>query len=259
MSATSQRDCIHQVQGADGLIQVWQAGDRRSLWFDDVILQSEICLDDPAVLPNPVNRAMLAHLMFGQQPQRVLLAGCGGGAIARWLHARSPQTHGDAVELSADVARIARDWFDFPATDSNWQLHIADVRQFLEGKYARYDFILVDLEENQYSPDWSSGEAFLRQCHEALTEQGVLTLNLIPDGPNRYTQALRNIRRVFERRTLCLPVADHDNQLVLAFRQTPDLSNMHSRLDSAASQWGIGFSGYWQAMTRNNPKGSGIL
>lgn len=252
-------ECIHQESAESGTIQVWQKDDRRSLWFDDVILQSEINLDDPAVLPNPVNRAMLAHLMFGQQPRRVLLAGCGGGAIGRWFHARSPETAGDAVELSAGVARIALDWFDFPAEHSHWQLHIGDVREFLHHTRKTYDFILVDLEENQYSPEWITDQPFLEQCHSALTGQGVLTLNLIPDGPNRYTQALWNIRQVFQRRTLCLPMPQYDNQLVMAFREQPDTANIDSRIEAARAQWGIEFSRYWQSLRQNNPPGSGIL
>ena len=70
--------CIYREENEKSHLEIWDQGDCRSLWFDDVILQSEIHLHDPAVLPNPVNRTMLAHLMFGLPLQRVLLAGCGG-------------------------------------------------------------------------------------------------------------------------------------------------------------------------------------
>ena len=72
--------CIYREENDDTHLEIWEDDDRRSLWFDDVILQTEINIHDPAVLPNPVNRTMLAHLMFGLPLQRVLLAGCGGGA-----------------------------------------------------------------------------------------------------------------------------------------------------------------------------------
>jgi len=251
--------CVHRRQSDDGLIQVWQDGDRRSLWFDDVILQSEIELNDPAVLPNPANRAMLAHLMFGQQPQRVLLGGCGGGAIARWFHARSPQTHGDAVELSPAVAEVAQQWFDFPGAGSHWQLHVGDVREFITRQSKRYDFILVDLEEQQFSPAWISSPPFLEHCHRALTDSGVLTLNLIPDGPNQYAAALANIRSRFDKHTLCLPVAGHDNQLVMAFKQPPELNNIEQTIRQAANRWGLPFGSFWKTIQRTNPAGSGIL
>ena len=249
--------CLYREHTPSGLIQVWQDGDRRSLWFDDVILQSEIDLNDPAVLPNPANRAMLAHLMFGQQPGRVLLAGCGGGGIARWFNARSPQTRGDAVELSPEVAAVARSYFDFPPPP-RWQMHVDDVRPFVARHQGEYDFILVDLEEQQYSPDWVSSEAFLTACREALSEQGVLTINLIPRHAEHFTGALATIREVFARRTLCLPVAGHDNQLVIAFRQTPELAAIE-QLGDTAQHWGLPLAQHWQAIKAANPAGSGIL
>ena len=56
--------CIYREENDETHLEIWEEGDCRSLWFDDVILQTEIHVDDPAVLPNPVNRAMLAHLML---------------------------------------------------------------------------------------------------------------------------------------------------------------------------------------------------
>jgi spermidine synthase len=258
------REIIHQELTPEGRIQVWQEDGRRSLWFDDVILQSEIQVHDPAVLPNPANRAMLAHLMFGQEPAQVMLAGGGGGAIGRWFHARSPQTRGDAVERAPSVVRIARDYFDFPPAGSHWRQHLGDVREFLGGTRRRYDFILVDLEEEQYSPRWLTEPGFLDAFRRRLSDGGILTLNLIPGGPKHYARALHNIRRVFDRRTLCLPVPGHDNQLVLAFRaafklEGPALAGMDARIRAAGTRWGIDFAPHWKAILANNPVGSGIL
>ncbi|MCP5315150.1 MAG: fused MFS/spermidine synthase [Chromatiaceae bacterium] len=209
--------CIYREEHDDTHLEIWDEGDCRSLWFDDVILQSEIHLHDAAVLPNPVNRAMLAHLMFDAPLHNVMLAGCGGGAIARWLHARAPEVTGDAVELSPTVARLAREYFDFPPPTSNWRLLVEDVREHLVHSAARYDYILVDLEENQATPDWLTGREFLTGCREHLNEQGTLTLNLIVDASDAASEALLRIRRVFDNETLLLADPDHDNLLVLAF------------------------------------------
>jgi hypothetical protein len=70
---------------------------------------------------------------------------------------------------------------------------------------------------------------------------------------------LGNIRRVFERRTLCLPVVEHDNQLVLAFRTPPPIDGMDARIRAAGTRWGIDFTPYWEAILASNPSGSGIL
>ena len=99
--------CIYREENNDTQLGIWEDDDRRSLWFDDVILQSEINIYDPAVLPNPVNRAMLAHLMFGLRLQRVLLAGCGGGVP---LHAGCMRGHRGYTERRSRYRIQLRAW-----------------------------------------------------------------------------------------------------------------------------------------------------
>ncbi len=138
-------------------------------------------------------------------------------------------------------------------------MHEQDVREFINDTRHRYDFILVDLEEAQYSPAWVNAPEFLTACRECLAADGVLTVNLIPRDRQHYTRALAGIREVFERLTLCLPVPGHDNQLIMAFRSPPELRGLDERLPATATRWGINFQPYWEAVQANNPSGSGIL
>ncbi len=245
--------CIYREQNAASNLEIWDEDDHRSLWFDDVILQSEIHLHDPAVLPNPVNRAMLAHLMFEPPLQSALLAGCGGGAIARWLNARAPDVRGDAVELSATVARLAREYFDFPPPESNWRLLVGDVREHLVNRDHRYDYILVDLEENQTSPDWLTEESFLHTCHDRLTESGVLTLNLITEHASASSEALLKIRQVFTAGIALLSDPGHDNLLVLAAPSGLPEPPPAAVLEALGRRWGIDFVTLAGRLTRLGP------
>ncbi len=246
--------CIYREEHDSTHLEIWDQDDRRSLWFDDVILQTEIHRYDPAVLPNPVNRAMLAHLMFELPLRRTLLAGCGGGAIARWLHARAPEVHGDAVELSATVARLARVYFDFPAPEhSHWRLLVEDVRDFVGRNGEGYDYILVDLEENQSTPAWLTDIDFITACHNRLSPTGVLTLNLIVDNNLAAGEALINIRRVFGPDILLLNDPEHDNLLVLAFRAGAPQPPSGQTLSSVGQRWGIDFSALAGRITRLGP------
>ena len=242
--------CIYREENEDSHLEIWDEGDCRSLWFDDVILQTEIHIDDPAVLPNPVNRAMLAHLMLGLPLSSVLLAGCGGGAVARWLHARAPEVRGDAVERSATVARLAYEYFDFPSTRSNWRLLIDDVREHLSRSETNYDFILVDLEENQTTPEWVTDTEFLKSCHRHLNEQGVLTLNLILDRDLAVSEALQRIRQVFGTEVFLLSNPEHDNLLMLAFRTSAPEIPARKILEKRGRHWGIDFTKLAKRITR---------
>lgn len=245
--------CIYREEREAAHVEIWDEGEHRSLWFDDVILQTEINLNDPAVLPNPVNRAMLAHLMFDRPLQRVLLAGCGGGAIARWFHARAPEVAGDAVELSPVVARLAREYFDFPRPDTHWRLLVGDVRDHLAQRPPHYDFILVDLEENQLTPDWVTDDRFLESCRSALTAHGVLTLNLLPRDQRAASEALLRIRRAFAGDTLLLNDPEHDNLLALAFGSSAPSVPDGDGLARLGRRWGIDFAGLAGRLTRVPP------
>lgn len=242
--------CIYREEHGSVHLEIREQDDRRSLWFDDVILQSEIHLHDPAVLPNPVNRAMLAHLLFNPPLHRVLLAGCGGGAVARWLNARAPEVYGIAVELSETVARLAREYFDFPAPEaSRWQLLVEDVRDHVVRGGEQYDFILVDLEENQSSPAWLTAPGFLTACRDRLSEQGVLTVNLIVDSPAQAGQALQRVRQVFGANILLLDHPAHDNLLVFAFRGDPPPIPAADALHQRGKRWGMDFVALAQRIT----------
>jgi spermidine synthase len=242
--------CIYREEHNETHLEIWDEGDCRSLWFDDVILQTEIHLHDPAVLPNPVNRAMLAHLMFTPPLQRVLLAGCGGGAIARWIHARAPEVAGDAVEISPTVARLAREYFDFPPPDSGWRLLVNDVRAHLAARPQPYDFILVDLAEDQETPDWITGPDFLTACRTGLSAGGTLTLNLLLGEAQALGEALLRVRSVFGPRLVLLSDPDHDNLLVLAFAGPAPALPGAQALRETGRRWGIDFTALARRATR---------
>lgn len=236
-----QASCIYREENADSHLEIWDEGDLRSLWFDDIILQSEISLDGPAELPNAVNRAMLAPLMFGLPIRHVLLAGCGGGAIARWFNARAPEVRGDAVELSPTVARLAREYFDFPPTTSNWRLLIGDVREHVATTAQRYDYILVDLEEQQATPDWVTSAPFLADCRTHLSPGGTLVVNLISRSVEEATDALFAVRQVFDAGITLLGDPDHDNLLVLATTASPTDVPERAAIEARGGRWGIDF------------------
>jgi spermidine synthase len=243
---------VHRVEDAVHRVEIWDQGRRRSLWFDDLVMQSEIDLDDPGVLPNALNGAMLAPLMFGP-PRRVLLAGCGGGAIARWLHARAPEVAGDAVECSAEIADLARDFFDFPSAGSHWRLVVRDVRDHLADAGALYDYILVDIAQEQVSPAWVTGRAFLTACRDRLARPGYLVLNLLYDTDERLVSELVGIRSVFGAEIGLLADPAYENLLVIAAADGLPPTPSASRLQERGARWGLDLAGMSRLIRRLPP------
>lgn len=249
---------LNQTTADGSSIRVWQQANRRYLDFADGLLQSAIDIQEPAALPLPLNQAMLAGVMFSTGIKQVLLAGTGGGASARFLARQFPGIHGEAVEISAEIAAIARHYFQFPAS---WPIYIEDIRQFISQSQPAYDLILLDIAMHQKTPEWILSNEFLQQCRDRLTAHGHLAINLLVDDAQEFLAAMQTIRQVFDRQTACLSLENHRNIVVFAFNGLPDFLPplAGQRLQSLTQRWSIGFNVFYQRMQKENPAGSGIF
>lgn len=259
MDSLADKTLIYHAEEGPLHLAVREAEGLRWLDFGDGGVQSIIDPNDAGRLVSPLNQAMLAVLMFIPAVQGVLLLGTGGGAIARFFAQREPACRGDAVEQSATVAEIARQFFDFPGAETGWTLHIAEAREFIAGTPHLYDLMIVDIAEEQRSPQWISDAHFLRHCRDQLTTTGVLVLNLIPVDAEDFAATLAPVRQAFPGCTACLSVPGQRNILVFAFREPVADANPEVRLPALSQQWGLSFAEFLQRMQTENPPGSGIF
>jgi len=259
MTSTVPQLIVNQ-QNTDETIRVWQQNNRRWLDFDDGLIQSEIILNHPEILPLPLNRAMLAGMIFEPAPKRVLLAGTGGGATARYFAHRFPDVKGDAVEKSATIAGIAKEYFDFPSVDT-WQIIIENIVDYVQQCQQRYDLILIDIAVDQKTPEWLLERQFLQQCRSLLTASGQVVINLLVGDANEFMHHLSTLRAVFERRTVCLSMPNYRNTVILAFNHPPTFSvnDIAKRAEELGIEWEIEFKLFYQQMLNDNPSNSGIF
>lgn len=251
-------------QLVDGILAtVEQAGDTRTLLFDSGLIQSRIDVHHADKLPLPGNRLMLSHLMFGKIPDNILLAGCGGGSIARWFNAVSPSCHGTAIETSAEIIALARKYFDFPGADTNWNIRQDDIRQFITSKLRAhdetYDFILFDIEEHGATPAWLIQPQFLENCKKLLSACGVITFNIVTRTAEDFARALLPVRQVFPGKTYCLNSQDSQNIMITAFASRPDSRQLEQAAQQAKQRFHIEYDLIYQQLLRDNPSGSGIF
>ncbi|HHO60040.1 MAG TPA: hypothetical protein ENJ64_07325 [Thiotrichales bacterium] len=239
-----------------GPVEVWQQQSLRWLTLEG-IEQTRIDLAQPKQLASALSRALLTALLFVEPPQRLLLAGLGGGAIARYLHAIDPAIHGDAVEICTSIATLAQEYFEFPSR--NWRLTVEDIRRWCGDGY---NWIISDIAEGALSPAWLTDEAMLRQYRQQLSADGVLVMNLLPADAAHFSRMLMTLRQVFERRTLCLTLPDFKNIIVLAFKQAPRfhrIDELKQRLPLLAAHWQLDFSAELAQLQQDNPVGSGVF
>jgi len=253
---------IHHQKDLGINFDVFEKDNLRWLSFGDGCIQSIIDLEDPGSLYSPVYRAMLAVLFFTPTPERVLLLGTGGGALARYFHHRQTAIHGDAVEISSVIAEIARQFFEFPSQGQGWRTVISDAQEYIYQSKQRYDLIFLDIAEKESSPTWMFETDFLERCRERLGDDGALVLNIIPKDAEVFSKALWNIRQAFDLYTVCISVPEHKNILVFAFNGSPqysDISMLDQRVPTLIQQWGLEFDQFLIRMKEINPRGSGIF
>lgn len=240
-------------------IKVWQQSGLRWLEFGDELIQTEIDLARPNYLPESFNRAMLSGTLFtGQVPNKVLLAGTGGGSTARYFANRFPDVVGDAVDLSATVLDIAQRFFECPS-HGNWQLIQADIREYVQQCQTRYDLIVMDIAIGQASPEWIIDPVFLKGCRQLLTDSGHISINLIVENEKGFLTQLAAIRQAFDRQTICVSLSEHRNVIILAFNQLNHLEPRTNQFSKLEDQWQIEFGQFYQQMLKDNPKGSGVI
>ncbi|HEC19489.1 MAG TPA: hypothetical protein ENI97_09105 [Gammaproteobacteria bacterium] len=259
MGADTKTSLLHR-QIADGLsIEVHETDGLRWLDFGDGGIQSIIAPAQPERLVSPHNQAILAGLLFVPTPRNILLLGTGGGALARFFAHHVPGCKGVAVERSAAVIHIARQFFDFPDLASRWRLHLGDARHFVEHTPGRYDLVILDIAQGQHTPAWVTDSNFLSHCHQRLAHTAVFVVNLIPHHDDEFAQQLGRLRQAFPDATACLSVPEHHNVLVFGFQDPFTVEEAEARLPALSRQWPVPFAEAFQRLREQNPPGSGIF
>src|SRR5574340_860560 len=91
--------------------------------------QSSMRLDDP--FGTDIEYIGYLHLPLAVKPdaRHALVIGLGGGTLVKQLWRDHPSLHIDAVEIDAEVAEVAREFFGVP-DDPRIAVHVAEGRSF---------------------------------------------------------------------------------------------------------------------------------
>ncbi|MBU1190800.1 MAG: fused MFS/spermidine synthase [Gammaproteobacteria bacterium] len=212
---TDRGTLIYAVRDSEGLIEVIDHDGTRSLYFGTRARQSSMLLYAPATLALEYTRSMLAGLLFQPRPRRVLMIGLGGGSLARYFLAHFPETVIDCVETRAGVIDMARRYFQLPDTDL-LRIHIEDGAKFLHKAPDRhYDLILVDAYDSSGVHPNVCPSSFHTDCRRALTDSGVLSMNLWITPGSGYKTILTDMQQGFDSQVLRLPVEQRANLIAL--------------------------------------------
>lgn len=209
---------IYALRDTEGLIEVIDHKGTRSLYFGTQARQSSMLLYAPTRLALEYTRSMLIGLLFQPQPKRILLIGLGGGSLARFLLTHFPATRIDCVETRPSVVNVARRYFQLPESES-LRIHIEDGARFLRAAPVQhYDMILVDAYDSSGVHPSVCPTSFHRDCRCALTDTGVLAMNLWATPNSPFKAVLTDMQRGFGSQVLRLPLQQRANLIALGLR-----------------------------------------
>jgi spermidine synthase len=142
---------------------------------------NQTCIDlrDPKRLVFNYTRMSFAGLLLNPDPQRILVAGLGGGTIPTVMRELFPDARIDVLEVDPAVLAVAKEYFNF-VEDEQLVNHVVDARVFIKRAGLRgeqYDYIVLDAFSGEYIPEHMLTQEFLQEVSQILTPDGVLVAN----------------------------------------------------------------------------------
>lgn len=160
--------------------------------------QSVVRVDDPAHIELDYLRSMLVGLAVGDEFQRILIVGLGGGTLPMFLHHHYPKVIIDVVDIDPEVVDVAMRFFGF-REDATLRTHVDDGRRFIEASPVTYDLIFLDAYNAENIPYHLATREFLLSVRRILSERGIVVGNVWGRASNPlYDSMVRTYLDVFD-------------------------------------------------------------
>jgi len=172
--------------------------------FNTDLLQSVFNLNNPLDLVSPYTQAMLLSLLWKPEPQKIYIAGFGGGRIPLVLHHYFPETVIECADIEPKAITVAEKFFGVKL-DERLQLTIKDGREYLEqlNQDIQYDIIMTDVFfGNGYMPHHLATQEFYELCQKHLSNDGIFVMNML-QRDEFYAEKIKTVQVVFKEVYLC--------------------------------------------------------
>ncbi len=172
--------------------------------FSSQLTQSEFNLNDPLTLTADYSKAVILSLLWQNNPEKIYLAGLGGGRIPLFFYHYFPEIMINCTEIEPNLITIANQFFGLEF-DQRLTVNLEDGRAYLSqlSPEIKYDIIITDVVlGNGYSPYKLFTEEFYHLCQDHLSDQGVVVVNLVKTDPYLW-EKIKTIQNCFQGVYLC--------------------------------------------------------
>lgn len=245
---------IHRKVSGDDSVDVSETEGVRSLHLGSATVQSSMRLSAPFDLELTYTRGIMMFLLFRPQAREVLAVGLGGGSIPKFIHRYLPALSTRVVEINPQIVAVARSHFHLPADDERLQVIEADGALYLREHPAGAEILIIDAFDSQGVPPDLCSQDFFDSCTEALTDDGMMAINLW--GSDRsFDIYLQRIEQSFGSRVLAMPTGRPGNIVVFGFRRSPsDLrwATLRERAKMLEADYKVEFLEFVERLRDNN-------
>lgn len=191
----------------------------RYLHFGSEWVQGAMRNRKPAELVLAYTQQMMAWLLFLEPKahDELGILGLGAASLMRFAHKHTvSRLH--AVEWNPAVTALCRAYFRLPES-SRCQVSHADAADWVQqpDNISRYRVLMVDLYDAEARGPVRDSLPFYQDCHRALDEVGVMTVNLF-GRHSSFAPNLQRLNSVFQGRVLQLPEIDAGNRVLVALK-----------------------------------------
>lgn len=211
----SDGELVHAIGSGPHTVEVREADGLRWVHFGGETIQSMMILDQPSRPIIPYQIYMLGALLFKPAPDLVLNLGVGGGSFERFFAEYISFAAVTSVESNPDIIGLLRQYFPIP---SHMPVINMDAEEFLQDCATAYDVILCDLFDDKEHPPLVLNGSFYHEAFSALSSDGVLVMNLLPDTEEEMVNILLAVRQSFHQ-VFMLLVPHFQNTLLFCLKQ----------------------------------------
>jgi spermidine synthase len=206
------------IKPGDGKPYLSERNGILALNFDGLSVQSEMNLDDPDELVIGYTRAMMSFLLFEPSPRHVAMIGLGGGSIAKYCYRYLPDTEMTVIEINPEVIALRAE-FAVPQDDRRFRVQLGDGAQWVKETQDLPDVLIVDGFDSAGLPAALSSQSFYDDCFAALSDDGILAVNLWGGYPH-FDDYLERIHNSFSGRVAMVGTDESVNKIILAVKDT---------------------------------------
>ncbi len=238
---------LHAEVLDEQLIEVREYKNYRWLEIGGDSIQGLMNVNSPEQILLPNIQALLVALLFCPKPNRVLNLGFGCGSIERFFIKQYPDLDITSLEASAEVIRLAKDYFFFRNEHS---IVYSSAEEFLSQENEIYDIVLCDIFDDEQHPACLYDPVFYANIASHLDAAGVLAINLLFESEDDILSILSAMKNHFDHIAL-LEVPNHFNAIFFASNHTlPSTTELETAAHDLFNKKGLDLTALPQRLNR---------